>query len=77
MFKVNNRNTRTSCEICSKLTIMFKVSDENTRTVRRICSKLTLKTTKRIHLRCPGVCSFNFEQFSHIALVIPLLTLNK
>ena len=26
MFKVNNRNTRTRCEICSKLTI--KTSDE-------------------------------------------------
>ena len=27
MIKVNNRNTRTRCEICSKLTNMFKVNN--------------------------------------------------
>ena len=29
MFKVNNRNTRTSCEICSKFTPCFTVSIVN------------------------------------------------
>ena len=38
MFKVNNRNTRTSCEICS---------NRNTRTSCEICSKLTIKTPER------------------------------
>ena len=33
IFKVNNRNTRTSCEICSKLTIMTKVTCPLTITV--------------------------------------------
>ena len=32
LLKVNNRNTRTRCEICSKLTIyLFQVSNRNTR----------------------------------------------
>ena len=40
MFKANNRNTRTRCEICSKLTI-------KTPERRKICSKLTIKTPER------------------------------
>ena len=33
MFKVNNRNTRTRCEICSKLTI--KIPEQNVFSARK------------------------------------------
>ena len=71
MFKVNNRNTRTRCEICSKLTIsipeqrnMFKVDNRNTRTRCEIC-----------WLRF-GIFIANFEHISHLVLVFLILTLN-
>ena len=48
LLKVNNRNTRTRCEICSKLTI-----NRNTRTRCEICSKLTI-----------NIVIVNFEQVS-------------
>ena len=41
LFKVNNRNTRASCEIC------WKVNNRNTRTRREICSRFTIKTPER------------------------------
>ena len=55
MFKVNNRNTRTRCEICSKLTIKtleqdvkyVKVNNRNTRARCEICSKLTIETLEQ------------------------------
>ena len=49
-FKVNNKNTRKRCEICSNLTIklgnisLFKANDRNTRKSSEICSKLTVRT---------------------------------
>ena len=42
LLKANNRNTRTRCEICSKLTIKFNVNNKTT-----ICSTLIIKTAKR------------------------------
>ena len=72
VLKVNNRNTRTSCEICS---------NKDTRTTPlalcEICSKLTIKTPERRHWRCSGVFIVNFEHISHLALVFLLLTLNR
>ena len=55
LLKVNNRNTRPRCEICSKLTI---------------------KTPKRRHWRRSGVFFVNFENISHLLLVLLSLTLN-
>ena len=50
MFKVNNRNTRTRCEICSKLNKlnMFKV-------------KQGVKYVQRCFTPCPSVSIVNFE----------------
>ena len=56
MFNVNNRNIKTSCEICSKL---------------------TLKIQERRHWRRSGIFIVNFEQISHLALVLLLLTLSR
>ena len=55
MLTVNNRNTRTRCEKCLKLTI---------------------KTPERRQWRCSGVFIVNFKHYSHLALVVLLLTLN-
>ena len=51
MFKVYNRNTRTSCEICSKLTI-------DIRTMPLVSLLLTLT----YFTPCSSVCIVNFEQ---------------
>ena len=56
MFRVNNRNTRTMCEICSKLII---------------------KAPERRCWHRSGVFIVNFEHFSHLVLVFPLLTLSR
>ena len=83
LLKVNNRNTRTRCEICSKLTI-------KTPERRFQCSLLIpLKTSenqrfsdifrgiKREHWkRRSGVFIVIFEHISHLVLVFLLLTLN-
>ena len=37
MFKVNNRNTRTKCELCSKLTIQVNAGWQNMRNKENIC----------------------------------------
>ena len=55
MFKVNNRNTGTKCEICSKLTI--KIPDQ--RHWRR--SGVFVVNFERI-LLCSSVSIVNFEQ---------------
>ena len=79
MFKVNNRNTRIKCEICSKLTI---------KPLERRYSKLIIKTPER-HWRRSGVFIVNFEwrrsgvfivNFEHISLLVLVflsLTLNR
>ena len=80
LLKVNNRNTRTRCEISSELTIktperrqadMFKVNNRNTRTRCAICSKLTIKTAE---LRQASFFIVNSEHISHPVLVFRLLT---
>ena len=53
---------------------LFKVSNRNTRTMCKICSKLTIKTPEQCHQYRSGVFDVNFEQTSHIVLVILLLT---
>ena len=42
-----------------------------------ICSKLTIKTPELSQRRRSGVFIVNFEQISHIALVLQLLTLEQ
>ena len=49
MFKVNNRNTRTSCEICSKLTIKTPVP-------------VSLLLALNILTPCSSFSNANFEQ---------------
>ena len=62
LFKVNNRNTRTRCEICSKLTI-------NTPERRGdVLVYLLLTDPEFLYLN---------EHISHLVLVFLLLTLNK
>ena len=47
---------------------LFKVNNRNIICMCEICSKLTIQTLER---------SQQTEQISHIALIFPLLTLNK
>ena len=71
MFKVNDRKTRTTGEICSKLTI---------KTLERpheICSKLIIKTPEQPKWGRSGVFIVSFEYISHLLLVFLLLTLSK
>ena len=55
MFKVNNRNTRTRCEICSKLTI--KIPER--RQWRR--SGISIVNFEHISHLCSSVSIVNFE----------------
>ena len=66
LFKVNTRNTRKRCAICSKLTktsihllpaniYWFKVNNRNMRKRCKICSKLTLENTRMTSLRHESV----------------------
>ena len=68
-FKVNNRNTRTRCEICSKLLIniserrlwnMFKVNNKDTRTTPGIIL-VSLLLTLNIFSPCSSVSIVNFK----------------
>ena len=56
---------------------LFKAHSENTRAMCKICSKLTIKKKERGHWCYVGILSVNYEQISHIFLVLPLLALNK
>ena len=62
LLNVININTRTRCEICSKLTV---------KTAER-CQK----TAERCQWRRSGVSIVNFEHISHLVLVFLLLILN-
>ena len=75
LFKVNNGNTRIICEILQRHYNDF--NNGTTRTISKMYSKLTVKTPERGQIRCSGVFIVNFKQISHIALVLPLLNLNK
>ena len=55
---------------------LFKVNIKNTRIMCEICSELTIKTSQQCQY-CSGIFIVNFEQISHIAQVVLLLTLNK
>ena len=55
---------------------LLKVSNRNTRTKCEICSRLTIKTPERLCWRPSAVFIANFENISHLVLVLPLLTLN-
>ena len=57
--------------------LLAQSNNENTRAMLEICSKLTIKTPERRHRHCSGVFLVTFEQISHIALLFPLLALNK
>ena len=85
LLKVNNRNTKTRCEICLKLTIKtperrhwrrlkLTIKTPERRHWRRL--KLTIKTPERRHWRRSGVFIVNFKHISLLVLVILLLTLN-
>ena len=56
---------------------LFKVNNGNIGMMCKICSKLTMKTPDRDHWCRSGVFIVNFEQFSHIALMFVLSTLNN
>ena len=62
MFKVNNKDTRT--------TPMAYMACE-------ICSKLTIKIPERRQWRRSGIFIVNFEHISQLALVFLLLTLSR
>ena len=84
LLKVKKRNTRTRCELCSKLAVktperrygwlgsymnyMFRVNNRNTRKRCEICSMLTIKTP------VVGVYIVNLKHISHLALVFLILT---
>ena len=53
---------------------LLKVNDGITRTVFEICSKLRIKTLERPRWCRSGVFIVNFEQISHIVLMLSLLT---
>ena len=81
VFKVNKRNFRTRCEICSKLTIKTpeqrKICSKltiKTPEQRKIYSKLTIKTPEQRQWRRSGVLIVNFDHISHLVLVFLLLT---
>ena len=61
LFKVNNRNNRKWCEICSNLAIMIKKTEQN-------------DITDLTSLLC---FYFNSEHISYLVLVFLLSTLNK
>ena len=50
---------------------------KNGKLMCKICSTLTIKIPEQGYWRCSGVLIIKLEQISHIALVIPYLTLNK
>ena len=61
---------------------MFKINNRNNRTMFEIFSKLTAKASERHQwghsgVSCSAVFTVNFEQISHIVMLVSLLTLNK
>ena len=62
--------------VCTCLVYLLKVSDGNTRAMLEIFSKVNNEDTRTTSMTCSDVSSGNFEQISHIVLVLPLLTLN-
>ena len=56
---------------------LLKVNNVKIGAISEINSKLTIKTPEQCQWHRSGVFIVSFEQISHIALVFPLLTLNK
>ena len=86
LFKVNNENTKTICEICYVSTVTTSRQDNVKEssgiyllkvTMCKICCKLTIKIPEWRQWRHFGVFIVNLEQISHIFVEFPLLTLNK
>ena len=78
LFKVNNRNIRTKCELCSKLTIKKPERRQNGPIHFK---NLAANATRFLKCVWPfwhrsGVFIVNFERASHLVLVFLLLTLN-
>ena len=71
----NNKNTRTMCEICSKLTTKMP-ERRQWRRFGIFIAKLTVKIPERRPWRRFGIFFVNFEHISHLVLVFLLLTLN-
>ena len=69
MFKVNNKETRT--------TSYFKVNKRNTGKGYEICSELTIKTSERRQRHRSGFFIVNFKRIEHVVLVFLLLTLSR
>ena len=53
---------------------LVQVNNDNTRTMCEICSNLTIKSPERRYWRRSGVFNINFQQISHIILLLSLLT---
>ena len=78
MFIVNHRNTRASCEICSKLTIKTPEPCQWRRFgVFIVKFEHTIKTLEQRQWRRFGVFNVKFEHVSHLVLVFLLLTLSR
>ena len=75
LLKVNNRNGRTRCEICSKLTIKTRERrlSYTEQFIDLLCKSVDWFLYKWC---CPGVFIVYFEHISHPVLVFLLLTLN-
>ena len=75
LLKVNNRNGRTRCEICSKLTIKTRERrlSYTEQFIDLLCKSIDWFLYKWC---CPGVFIVNLEHISHPVLVFLLLTLN-
>ena len=76
IFKVNNRNTRTRCEICSKLTKKIPKRRHGRRS-GIFTVNFAIKIPKRRHWRRSGIFVVNFEHISHIVLVFLLLNMSR
>ena len=55
---------------------LFNANNGRTRGTCEFCPKLTIKSSKLRQWLCFGVFNINFEQISHIYLLLPL-SLNK
>ena len=56
---------------------LLKINDRNCRTRCKICIKLTIKTRVVLVSLFSRVFIVNYEQFSHLVLVLVLLTLSR
>ena len=76
MFKVNNRNTRTRCQLCLKLTM--NTPERRQELLENIVNRLKPLTISEKSFMCrSGIFTVNFEHISHLAIVSLLLTLSK